>query len=209
VTSTYDSSPAAAHRPLSADDVANLLATDAADALSTPVRVRTLLARLAATMDAHAVALGDLHRSVAEVAGSARAAASPMGAALSALGALDEAGQRAMYDIRASALLDGVDEATEGADRALAAARNESLRNRFILAQLMESPDLPEAAKAALHAAMMALAPADAPMVSVDTVRLSALVAAAVAAGGFTVSPRLPEPGWDDVFGDEPGPPAS
>lgn len=200
----YDSSAAAAHEPLSSADVAHLVATGGSDALSSPARVRTFLARLSATVDAHAVALGDLHRSVAQVAGAARAAASPMGAALAALAALDEEGQRAVYDVRAAALLDGVDVAAAAVDRALSAARNESLRNRFVLASLMERTDLDEHAKSVLHAAMSDLSDPDAPLVVLDTAALSDLVADAVAAGGFTVPPAVPEPGWDELFADPP-----
>lgn len=153
----YDDAPGRAREPLTADEVVALLGAGGRPVSRDPARVVHLLTRVEATLKAHARQVAGLHRDIDAIAATTRRKGTPLQVAVDALTELTEEQRAQVLDVVVATRLAELTQRIEDADRARLAARSEGNRVRFVLGQLTADPELPEAARAAVVAALAAL----------------------------------------------------
>jgi hypothetical protein len=186
----YDDSPLTARVPLAGDEVERLLRSDGRYFTRDPARVRHLLSRMAATSDAHARVVRQLHADVDRLVAAGKSGTAPLAGALIALGKLSVDEQRQVLDMHAGALVEQLRAATADARRVKLAAVSEANRVRLVLAQVLEDADLPPEVRDRVREYLRRL-PATGQVPSDPApVDVSGMLPAG--RGGFTVAPAEP-----------------
>lgn len=138
-----DLSPTAAAAPLTAEDLAALLASDVRARLADPAAARTLVQRMRATLEDKDAEVRLARRDLLRISEDRKLRNSPLAAAVTALSSLTVEEHQQVFAAHAWALLEDLRDQVSAARGAALAAEHRGRRLSMLLHQAAADPGLP------------------------------------------------------------------